>query len=141
MCATPLPATAGWRTNMCAVSSLTRKVTNGSAPTPGGSRYRDGTWKTYFPMHGLADYWIYTFASQRNGDLWIGTWAGANRVDLKTMKFTTYVKELINEGVYGLDVDKQDRVWFGTEGGGSMYDGKTWRSWNHKDGVGAPNTD
>ena len=106
----------------------------------GVSRYRDGTWKTYFPMHGLADYWIYTFASQRNGDLWIGTWAGANRVDLKTMKFTTYVKELINEWVYGLDVDKQDRVWFGTEGGVSMYDGKTWRSWNHENGIGAPNT-
>jgi ligand-binding sensor domain-containing protein len=37
-------------------------------------------------------------------------------------------------------VDKQDRVWFGTEGGVSMYDGKTWLSWNHKDGIGAPNT-
>ncbi|MBI5430266.1 MAG: regulator [Nitrosomonadales bacterium] len=105
----------------------------------GTSRYRDGKWKTYFPMHGLADYWIYSFASQNNGDLWIGTWAGANRVDLRTMKFTTYVKELINEWVYGLSVDKQDRVWFGTEGGVSMYDGKNWRSWNQKDGMGAPN--
>lgn len=105
----------------------------------GVSRYRDGTWKTFFPMHGLADYWIYSFANQKNGDLWIGTWAGANRVNLKTMKFDTYVKELINEWVYGIDVDKQDRVWFGTEGGVSMFDGKTWRSWNHKDGLGAPN--
>jgi len=42
----------------------------------GASRYRDGQWKTYFPMHGLADYWVYSFASQHNGDLWIGTWAG-----------------------------------------------------------------
>lgn len=105
----------------------------------GVSRYRDGKWKTYFPMHGLADYWVYSFASQSNGDLWIGTWAGANRVDLRTMKFTTYVKELINEWVYGISVDKQDRVWFGTEGGVSMFDGKTWRSWSHKDGMGAPN--
>lgn len=105
----------------------------------GASRYRDGKWKTYFPMHGLADYWIYSFASQKNGDLWIGTWAGANRVDLKTMKFHTYVKELINEWVYGLGVDAQDRVWFGTEGGVSMYDGKAWRSWTHKDGLGAAN--
>ena len=105
----------------------------------GTSRYRDGEWKTYFPMHGLADYWIYCFASQKNGDLWIGTWAGTNHVDLGTMKFTTYVKELINEWVYGLDVDKKDRVWFGTEGGVSMYDGSAWRSWNNKDGLGAPN--
>lgn len=105
----------------------------------GVSRYRDGTWKTYFPMHGLADYWVYSFANQHNGDLWIGTWAGVNRVDLKTMKFTTYVKELINEWVYGIAVDKQDHVWFGTEAGISMFDGKTWRSWSHKDGLGAPN--
>ncbi|MDO8991379.1 MAG: two-component regulator propeller domain-containing protein [Sideroxyarcus sp.] len=105
----------------------------------GTSRYRNGKWKTYFPMHGLADYWVYSFASQRNGDLWIGTWAGANRVDLKTMKFSTYVKELVNEWVYGIAVDARDRVWFGTEGGVSMFDGKTWRAWTHKDGLGAPN--
>jgi ligand-binding sensor domain-containing protein len=105
----------------------------------GASRYKDGKWKTFFPMHGLADYWIYSFANQKNGNLWIGTWAGANVVDLKTMKFRTYVKELINEWVYGLDVDAQDRVWFGTEGGVSMYDGKKWRSWTHKDGLGGAN--
>lgn len=105
----------------------------------GASRYRDGIWKTYFPMHGLADYWVFSFANQHNGDLWIGTWAGVNRVDLQTMKFTTYVKELINEWVYGIAVDDQDRVWFGTEGGISMFDGKVWHSWSHKDGLGAPN--
>lgn len=105
----------------------------------GASRYKDGKWKTYFPMHGLADYWIYAFANQRDGTLWIGTWAGVNAFDLKTGKFTTYVKELVNEWVYGIAVDASDRVWFGTEGGVSMYDGKTWRSWTHKDGLGAPN--
>ena len=105
----------------------------------GASRYKDGKWKTYFPMHGLADYWIYSFANDKNGDLWIGTWAGTNHFNLKTGKFRTYVKELINEWVYGLDVDAKGRVWFGTEGGVSMYDGKTWRSWTHKDGLGAPN--
>jgi hypothetical protein len=30
-------------------------------------------------------------------------------------------------------------VWFGTEGGVSMFDGKTWKSWSHKDGLGGPN--
>lgn len=105
----------------------------------GASRYRDGVWKTYFPMHGLADYWVYAFASQKNGDLWIGTWAGANVVDMKQLKFRTYVKELINEWVYGLAVDARDQVWFGTEGGVSMFDGKRWRAWSHKDGLGADN--
>ena len=105
----------------------------------GASRYKDGKWKTYFPMHGLADYWIYCFANDKNGDLWIGTWAGANRFNVKTGKFSTYVKELINEWVYGLGVDSSGRVWFGTEGGISMYDGTTWKSWTHKDGLGADN--
>ena len=30
----------------------------------GVSRYNNGQWKTFFPMHGLADYWVYCFASQ-----------------------------------------------------------------------------
>lgn len=105
----------------------------------GASRYKDGKWKTYFPMHGLADYWIYTFANDKQGNLWIGTWAGANKFDLKTGKFTTYVKELINEWVYGIDVDQKGRVWFGTEGGVSVFDGKAWKSWSHKDGLGGRN--
>jgi ligand-binding sensor domain-containing protein len=105
----------------------------------GASRYKDGKWKTYFPMHGLADYWIYSFANDKNGNLWIGTWAGANLFNVKTGKFTTYVKELINEWVYGLGVGKDGRVWFGTEGGVSMFDGKRWKSWTHKDGLGAEN--
>jgi ligand-binding sensor domain-containing protein len=107
----------------------------------GTSRYRDGQWKTFFPMHGLADYWIYSFASQKDGSFWIGTWAGVNRYNPKSGKFTTYMKELINEWVYGISVDAKDRVWFGTEGGVSMFDGKAWRSWTHKDGLGAPNTE
>ncbi|HEX8962886.1 MAG TPA: two-component regulator propeller domain-containing protein, partial [Rhodocyclaceae bacterium] len=107
----------------------------------GVSRYKDGKWKTYFPMHGLADYWIYCFDSQKDGTFWIGTWAGANSFDLKTGTFKTYVKELINEWVYGISVDRQDRVWFGTEGGVSLYDGKTWTSWNHASGLGAANVD
>jgi ligand-binding sensor domain-containing protein len=105
----------------------------------GTSRYRDGVWKTFFPMHGLADYWIYSFASQKDGTFWIGTWAGVNRYDPKRAKFTTYMKELVNEWVYGISVDANDRVWFGTEGGVSMFDGKQWHSWTHKDGLGAPN--
>ena len=105
----------------------------------GASRFKDGKWKTYFPMHGLADYWIYAFENDKEGNLWIGTWAGANHFDVKTGKFKTYVKELINEWVYGLAVDADGKVWFGTEGGVSMFDGKKWQSWNHKDGLGGEN--
>jgi len=107
----------------------------------GMSRYRDGEWKTYFPMHGLADYWIYSFANDPRGGLWIGTWAGANYLDRQTDEFQTYVKELINEWVYGIAVDKTGQIWFGTEGGVTRYDGETWISWSHQDGLGAVNKD
>jgi ligand-binding sensor domain-containing protein len=107
----------------------------------GASRYKDGKWKTYFPMHGLADYWVYNFAEQQPGVIWIGTWYGANRFDAATGKFKTYVDELVNEWVYGVTVDAKKRVWFGTEGGVSMFDGRHWQSWTHKDGMGAPNED
>lgn len=105
----------------------------------GVSRYKDGKWKTLFPMHGLADYWVYAFAENK-GRMWIGTWAGASLLNLRTLAFQNYVKDLINEWVYGLAIDKKGRVWFGTEGGISMLDGKQWRHWTHKDGLGAPNT-
>jgi len=92
-------------------------------------------------MHGLADYWVYAFARQSNGALWVGTWAGANRFEPDTGRFTTYLKELVNEWVYGIGVDSRDRVWFGTEGGVSMFDGKQWYAWTHDQGLGAPNND
>lgn len=106
----------------------------------GASRLHQGNWQTFFPLHGLADYWVYSFAEQASGMIWIGTWNGVNRYDPSSGGFTTYVKELINEWVYGIAVDQKDRVWFGTEGGVSMFDGEQWRSWTHDDGLGAPNS-
>ncbi|MFA7269584.1 MAG: two-component regulator propeller domain-containing protein [Sterolibacterium sp.] len=105
----------------------------------GASRFKDGKWRTYLPMHGLADYRVSAFASDRDGNLWIGAWGGANKFDIKTGKFTTYAKELINKRVYAIAGDADGRVWFGTEGGISMYDGKRWKHWTHKDGIGAAN--
>lgn len=107
----------------------------------GMSRFKDGKWKTWFPMHGLADYWVYSFGWQSDGTQWIGTWAGVNRLDAKTGEMTTFIKELVNEWVYGISVDSLDRVWFGTEGGISRFDGKEWKSWTHEDGLGAMNKD
>lgn len=107
----------------------------------GMSRYKDGAWKTYFPMHGLADYWVYAFANGHDGGLWIGTWAGVNYLNRDTDEFKTYVKELINEWVYGISIDSKGVVWFGTEGGVSRYDGANWSSWSHKDGIGGDNPD
>tara|TARA_R110002167_G_scaffold12233_2_gene52308 strand:- start:5932 stop:7053 length:1122 start_codon:yes stop_codon:yes gene_type:complete len=105
----------------------------------GMSRYKDGEWKTFFPMHGLADYWIYSFADGDDDSLWVGTWAGVNHMNRDTEQMDTYVTELVNEWVYGIDVDSKGAIWFGTEGGVTKFDGKAWRSWTHVDGIGAKN--
>jgi ligand-binding sensor domain-containing protein len=91
-------------------------------------------------MHGLADYWVYSFGEQRDGTMWIGTWAGVSKLVKGEERFTNYVKELVNEWVYGMAVDREDRVWFATEGGVSVFDGHQWRTWTHAEGLGAPNT-
>jgi ligand-binding sensor domain-containing protein len=104
----------------------------------GASTWDGGDWKVYFPMHGLADYWVYSFAFDKAGGTWIGTWDGANYVT-PAGEMKTYRKELINIWVYGLTIDDQGRVWFGTEGGVSMFDGTNWASWTHDDGLGAKN--
>ena len=106
----------------------------------GMSRLQNGQWQTFFPMHGVADYWVYSFAEQSNGNLWIGTWAGLSVYNPQTKQFKTYLDELVNEWVYGLGVDSKDQVWIGTEGGINMFDGKTWQTWTHKEGLGAANT-
>lgn len=105
----------------------------------GASRYKDGAWQVFFPMHGLADYWVYSFAQGPAGKVWVGTWAGANLWDPASGEFTTYFDELVNEWVYGLGVDSRQRAWFGTEGGVSMFDGERWHAWTHQDGLGAAN--
>jgi ligand-binding sensor domain-containing protein len=103
----------------------------------GVSRYRDGKWRTYFPMHGLADYWVRAFANGAEGDLWIGTWAGVSRYNPNTDKFRNYATELVSESVSSIAVDRSGRLWIGTEGGVSMFDGTDWKSWTHSDGLGA----
>ena len=104
----------------------------------GASVYKNGDWQVYFPMHGLADYWVYAFAFDKNNDAWIGTWEGANKFETAKKRFTTYRDQLINVWVYGVDIDKTGAIWFGTEGGVTRLKDDAWKSWTHKDGLGAP---
>jgi ligand-binding sensor domain-containing protein len=110
--------------------------TNGGGLT----RLRGTEWKTWFPMHGLADYWVYAMAEDPGQGIWVGTWYGVNRL-YPDGRLETYRDELVNEWVYGIGVDSKRRAWFGTEGGVSMFDGAGWHAWTHNEGLGAPNKD
>ncbi|MFA7269585.1 MAG: two-component regulator propeller domain-containing protein [Sterolibacterium sp.] len=105
------------------------------------------TWKTYNIPEGLGDAFIYGVLTAANGDLWIATWSGVNRVrggnlddpskwDLFTVKNTN--GGLINDWVYGLDEDKNGDIWLATEGGMVRFSQGRWENWNHAKGLGAP---
>jgi ligand-binding sensor domain-containing protein len=105
------------------------------------------SWENFNIQHGLADPFVYDTLEASNGDLWIATWSGANRVrggrlddrsswDLFTVDNTS--GGLPNDWVYGLAEGKDGVIWFATEGGLARFRNGSWDNWNHKDGLGAP---
>jgi len=117
------------------------------AGTYGGgmSLYNDGTdkWDNYNVPNGLADAFVYKAMKATNGDIWIATWSGANRIrggDLKDRsKWDVYTVEntkggLPNDWVYSLAEGKDGEMWFATEGGPARFKDGQWQHWK----VGAP---
>ena len=107
---------------------------------------KQDSWENLNVPNGLADAFVYKTLKASNGDIWIATWSGANRVrggDLHDRsKWDVYTVEntnggLPNDWVYSLEEGKDGVIWLATEGGlGRFKDGK-WQNWNHEKGVGA----
>ena len=104
-------------------------------------------WENYNVPDGLADAFVYKTLKISNGDIWIATWSGANRVrggDLKDRsKWDVYTVEntdggLLNDWVYSLEEGKDGEMWFATEGGLVRFKDGKWQNWTHERGVGAP---
>ncbi|WP_275097276.1 ligand-binding sensor domain-containing protein [Sedimenticola hydrogenitrophicus] len=105
-----------------------------------------GTWENYNIQDGLADAFIYDVLTLDNGDIWIATWSGANRVRGGRLKdvgsWDTYTVEntqggLPNDWVYGLAKGKNGEVWMATEGGLARFSEGAWSNWKHGQGLGA----
>ena len=103
-------------------------------------------WRNYNIPDGLADQFVYDVQRVANGDIWIATWSGANRVisgDLDNPdKWETYNMEttsggLPNDWVYGLEEGKNGDMWFATENGLALFSDGKWKNWQHEDGLGA----
>jgi len=104
-------------------------------------------WENYNIPDGLADAFVYDALESKNGDVWIATWSGANRVrggNLKdTSKWDVFTVEntdsgLPNDWVYAMREDREGNIWFATEGGLARYKDDVWQNWSHDDGLGAP---
>jgi ligand-binding sensor domain-containing protein len=107
---------------------------------------KSGQFETYNIPEGLGDAFVYDVLKARNGDVWIATWSGVNRIrggDLKDRsKWELHTVAstqggLPNDWVYGLAEGPNGEIWLGTEGGLSLYQGGRWQAWNHAKGLGA----
>ena len=105
------------------------------------------TWKNYNIPDGVGDSFIYKVLEAKNGDIWIATWSGVNRVRGgaldETAKWDLFTVEntkggLPNDWVYSLEEGKDGVIWLATEGGVARFVNGKWENWNHAKGVGAP---
>jgi ligand-binding sensor domain-containing protein len=107
---------------------------------------KTGTCETYNVPEGLGDAFVYDVLQAKNGDVWIATWSGANRIrggllrdrskwDLYTVENTQ--RGLPNDWVYGLAEGRNGDIWMATEGGLALYREGKWTNWNHARGLGA----
>jgi len=108
---------------------------------------KSGKWKTYNIPEGLGDAFVYDVLTARNGDIWIATWSGVNRVrggklddrskwDLYTVENTK--GGVPNDWIYGLAEGTNGDIWLATEGGMARFSANKWENWNHAKGLGAP---
>lgn len=108
---------------------------------------KTGKWETFNIPDGLGDAFVYDLLKTVNGDVWIATWSGVNRVkggklrdrrqwELHTVESTR--GGLPNDWVYGLAEGRNGEVWLATEGGLARYVNGKWDHWNHAQGLGAP---
>lgn len=104
-------------------------------------------WDNFNIPEGLGDAFVYGAMKASNGDVWVATWSGANRIrggalkdrskwDLFTVENTK--GGLPNDWVYGLAEGKNGDIWMATEGGLALYRNGKWDNWNHARGLGAP---
>ena len=105
------------------------------------------TWKNYNIPDGVGDSFVYKVIEAKNGDIWIATWSGVNRVrggalddpskwDLFTVENTH--GGLPNDWVYSLEEGRDGVIWLATEGGVARFADGKWDNWNHAKGMGAP---
>lgn len=97
-------------------------------------------WETFGVADGLGDEFVSDALAASNGDLWIATGSGVNRVrggamrerarwDLHTVAATK--QGLPNDRTYGLAEGRNGDIWLATEGGVARFQNGEWNHWNH----------
>ncbi len=98
----------------------------------GLNRFDGEKFKIFRPIEGdttsISDVWISALALDTDGAIWVGTrQGGANRYDAITGKFDRFqtgsnLKDsLSSNNIHDIFLDKQDRLWFGTDRGLDLF--------------------
>ena len=103
----------------------------------------DGTkFLNFHQENGLVNNEVRSLLVDRNNILWVGTYFGISRWDLKEnisdVRFQTYTTEdglSYPEILGGIYHSSDDLIWLGTSGGVSIFDGITWSSLDIRDGL------
>ena len=82
-------------------------------------------------LWGISSNFVRVLAEDKDGQLWVGTNAGLNRMDVTTGQFKHYRHDtadpysLSNDDVRSLLIDSKGGLWIGTDGGGlNAYDAR-----------------
>ncbi|HEX9615178.1 MAG TPA: two-component regulator propeller domain-containing protein, partial [Bacteroidota bacterium] len=104
-------------------------------PTGDSKRYRHDPSDTA----SLSSNHVISFYEDRNGVLWIGTYAGLNKFNAADESFSRYtvIDGLPNDVIYGILGDDKGRLWLSTNKGISRFDPSlgTFRNFDVTDGL------
>ncbi|MBC8233263.1 hypothetical protein H8E77_27260, partial [bacterium] len=97
---------------------------------------REGVWKTYRYVDGLASNDVRAIMQDKEGAMWFGTEGGVSRFDGKHWQTYTERDKLVSNSVRAIIQDEEGAIWIGTDWGGvSQFDGKSWQTYNMDDGL------
>ena len=94
----------------------------------------ESVWETV--AGGLPDDHVLAMSLTPNGELWVGTSAGAGKLSSHGWSVYGVENGLLSDVVSSVFQDKDGVVWFGSPSGITRYDAHTWRDWS--DAPGAP---
>jgi ligand-binding sensor domain-containing protein len=103
----------------------------------GLARFDGKTWTALTTRDGLASNAVTCFAEDKDGRIWIATDGGLNVFDGKTVKDAG----LTGKSLLNIIADRRGRIWAGcwrmhSSGGGLFrFDGTSWKSFGHADGM------
>ncbi len=85
----------------------------------------NGSWINYSTSNsGISDNDVRQSAFDTSGNLWVTSWKNLNKFNVATNSWTSFnVTGQSLDILYSVEVDNQNRIWVGTDGGSNAWEG------------------